>query len=88
MHTTKLIAHKGDNRIPIIFKKRQELILRFKNLDGAKWSTTCHSLTPHTFWKAEQTCVLSGNHWDTIAVKPPKFTHMSAQRVTDYQKSI
>lgn len=48
MHTTKLITHKGDNRIAVTFEKRQDLIPRFKNLNGAKRSVTCTSTTMKT----------------------------------------
>lgn len=45
MHTTKLIIHKDDNRIAVTFAKKQELISRFKKLNGAKWSITYPSYT-------------------------------------------
>lgn len=86
MHATKLIPHKGDTCIAVFFEKKQELINRFKKIDGAKWGTTCHSLTLHTFWKEEQTCVLSQKCWASTAVKPPKFTPTSAPKVCKTSK--
>lgn len=40
MYTAKLITHNGTKRIAVTFEKNQELINRFKKLDGAKWSAT------------------------------------------------
>lgn len=40
MYTAKLITYKGTKRIAVTFEKNQELINRFKKLDGAKWSAT------------------------------------------------
>lgn len=40
MYTTKLIIHRGQNRIAVIFEKKPELIERFKQLKGARWSAT------------------------------------------------
>ena len=40
MYTAKLITHKAEKRIAVTFERNQELIDRFKKLDGAKWSTT------------------------------------------------
>lgn len=40
MYKAKLITHNGKNRIAVAFEKNQELINRFKKLDGAKWSST------------------------------------------------
>lgn len=40
MYTTELIIHKGKKRIAVAFEKNQELITRFKKLDGAEWSAT------------------------------------------------
>lgn len=48
MHTTKLIAYKGDNLIALAFEKKKELINGFKKLGGAKWRATC---TIH-FWES------------------------------------
>lgn len=39
-YTAEPIVHNGENRIAVTFDKNQELILRFKKLFGAKWSTT------------------------------------------------
>lgn len=51
MHTTKLIAHKGDNRIAIAFEKKQELITPFRKLNDSRRSVTCATTTPTTFGK-------------------------------------
>jgi integrase/recombinase XerD len=40
MYTAKIIKYKGTKRIAVTFEKNQELINRFKKLDGAKWSAT------------------------------------------------
>lgn len=40
MYIAQLITHKGQKRIAVAFEKKQELIERFKKLNGAKWSAT------------------------------------------------
>src|SRR5690554_2724428 len=40
MYTAKIIKHRGQKRIAVVFEKKQELIERFKKLDGAQWSNT------------------------------------------------
>lgn len=40
MYTAKPIILKGTKRIAVTFEKNQELINRFKKLEGAKWSAT------------------------------------------------
>ncbi|MDN3585111.1 tyrosine-type recombinase/integrase [Pedobacter aquatilis] len=40
MYNTKLIKHKGENRIAVYFEKNEALINRFKQLSGAKWSNS------------------------------------------------
>lgn len=40
MYTAKLITHKKQKRIAVLFEKKAELIGRFKKLDGAKWSAS------------------------------------------------
>lgn len=40
MYTTKLITHRGEQRIAVQFDRRPELITRFKQLEGARWSST------------------------------------------------
>lgn len=82
MHTTKLIAHKGESRIAVTFEKKQELISRFKKLNGAIRSDTYAIATPHTCWKTEQACVLTCNYWNTTGVKPHRnFTHTLVPKV-------
>jgi integrase/recombinase XerD len=40
MYLVKLIRHRGEKRIAVTFEKKQELIDRFKKLEGARWSAT------------------------------------------------
>jgi site-specific recombinase XerC len=75
MHTTKLIAHKGDNRIALAFEKKLELISLFKKLNGAKWNITCATL----FWesRADLHCIqefLEHNSSKTTEIYTPLST--------------
>lgn len=40
MYKTEPITHKGEKRIAVYFENKAELIVRFKKLEGARWSTT------------------------------------------------
>ena len=40
MYSAKIIEHKGEKRIAIGFDNKQELIKRFKKLEGARWSSS------------------------------------------------
>ena len=40
MYTAKTIIHKGQKRIAVSFEKNAELIARFKQLKGARWSAS------------------------------------------------
>ena len=40
MLTTKLISHQNQLRIAVYFEPQKELIQRFKQLEGARWSST------------------------------------------------
>ena len=37
---SKLIKHKGERRISVIFDKSADLIARIKQIEGSRWSQT------------------------------------------------
>lgn len=40
MYSVKIIEHKGEKRIAVVFDNKHELIKRFKKLEGARWSSS------------------------------------------------
>ena len=38
--TSKLLKHRGENRIAVYFENNSDLITRIKKLEGSRWSQT------------------------------------------------
>lgn len=72
----KLIKHNSENRIAVYFEKNKDLIIRIKQIEGARWSQQ------KTVWHIPDTI----ENRERFKIEPLTNSHPSAEGIVQIEK--